>query len=248
MHLVLVRGLSKRRLVVKRVAQIVGHLERLADSCAELFPLVALLSRRDGAHLGRRDEQRAGLGAVIGGQVDLRFAFPALPGADAVRHPAAGGQHPDELQGARRVGLTRAGKNIEGQDDQAVTSQKRQRFGIGAVHRRLAAPDVGIVETGHVVVHKAGAVDQFQRGCRGVGKRGHVVAAGLRHRQKDRRPNPRAARCHGIVQRRGQLRRNRRARLRPLSLRDRPCDGGFDPGAETHRRLLFVSGRGSLSR
>jgi hypothetical protein len=31
------------------------------------------------------------------------------------------------------------------------------------MHRSLAAPRIGIVKTGQVIMHKAGAMDQFQR-------------------------------------------------------------------------------------
>ena len=48
------------------------------------------------------------------------------------------------------------GKNLKGEDDETVTGQNRKRFGKGAVNRRLAAPEGGIVETGKVVISAKG--------------------------------------------------------------------------------------------
>ena len=95
-------------------------------------------------------------------------------------------------------------QQIEGQNDQAVTGQHRQRLGIGQVDRGLAPAQRRIIETGQVIMNKAGAVDQLQRGRCGIRQPGAVIATGQRHAEQDRGPDPRAAGCHRIMQRRGQ--------------------------------------------
>lgn len=65
--LVLMRRLAQRRLVVKSIPQIVGNLKRLAYARAQFLPWFGFLTRSDCPHLGRRDEQSARFGPVIGG-------------------------------------------------------------------------------------------------------------------------------------------------------------------------------------
>ena len=150
--------------IADRVAQIVGHLKRLADARPQFFPRLRVLPGGDGAHLGGRDEQRTGFGAVIGRQVDLAFAFPALPGTNAHRHARALCQHPDQRQRAVRGHRSCAGQHFERQHDQTVTRQHSQRLAKCAVGRGFATPHVGIVKRGQIIVHKACGMDQFQRG------------------------------------------------------------------------------------
>lgn len=62
-----------------------------------------------------------------------------------------------------------------------TTAEERSntaRLAIQLVHRGLAAPGVGVVEAGHVVVHQRGAVQQLDRHRRGVGEFGRVFTAG----------------------------------------------------------------------
>ena len=90
-------------------------------------------------------------------------------------------------------GATR--QRLERQHDQRVAGQHRQRLAEGAVHRRLAAPDRRIVEAGQVVVDQGGAMQQLDRGRRGVGRGRVVLAAG--------RARPRGTAGAGSGRRRG---------------------------------------------
>ena len=63
---VLPRGLAEFLRVAERIAQVVGHLERLADARAQFLPWLGILTGRHRAHLRRRDEQGPGLRAMIG--------------------------------------------------------------------------------------------------------------------------------------------------------------------------------------
>ena len=90
-------GLAQRRLVIKRIAQIIGDLKRLADARAKLCPSLGVFARCRCTHPGGRHEQRAGLGTVIGGKVDLRFTLPTLAGTDAAGHAAGLAQDAQKL-------------------------------------------------------------------------------------------------------------------------------------------------------
>ena len=72
-------------------------------------------------------------------------------------------------------------QHLESKDDEAVAGQHRQRLGIGAMHGRFPAPQVRIVETGQIVMHKACAMDQLQRDSGGIGQRRAVIATGGGH-------------------------------------------------------------------
>jgi hypothetical protein len=102
------------------------------------------------------------------------------------------------------------------------------------VQRGLAAAQVGVVEHRQVIVHKARAVDEFQRGGGGIGKRGPVVTAGARDRQKDRRADPRAAGRRRIVQRGGKPGRRAHRAMGALPAADGGCDRSLDPVRQGH--------------
>ena len=225
------RRLAEVGLRAQRVAQIVRHLERLADALAQLFPRLGRLAGGQCAHLRRRDEQGGRLGTMIGRQVDPRLALPTLAGADAVRHPGLPGEQPDQTDRALgRVGR-RGGKQVERQHDETVAGQKCQRLREGDMHRRLAAAQAGIVEHRQIVMHKARAMDQLQSRRRGVRQPRPVVAAGRRDRQQDRGADPRAAGADGIAQ------RGRQAARPTLAAPQRGGHGGIDARCESHRNL-----------
>ena len=225
------RGLAQSRGIAERIAQVIGNLEGFADASAELFPGFGVLAGGERAHLGRGDEQRAGLGLVVGGKVDAFLAFPALPGADAVGHAGTTAKDADEPERAGRIGHRRAGQDVEGQHDEAVAGQHGERFGKGAVGGGTTAADIGIVKHRQVVVHEAGAVDEFERGGGGIGKRGTVIAAGERDGGQDRRADARPAGGGGMVQRGGKA----GGRRTGLADADGAGDGGFDAVVEVHR-------------
>ena len=75
------------------------------------------------------------------------------------------------------------------------------------MNRRLATPRVGIVKTGQIIMHKACAMDQFQRNRGGVGQIGPIISAGHRDAEQNGGSDSRATRCDGVVQRRGELAR-----------------------------------------
>jgi hypothetical protein len=185
-----------------------------------------------------------GLGAVIGGKVDLAFAFPALAGADAAGHSGRLTQDPDQADSALRVASGRPGQNLEGGHDQRVPGQKRQRLPIGAMHGRLAAPDVGIVETRHVVMDEARAMNELdRRGCRiGHGRVG--IPAGHGDGHADRGANPGTAGIDRVIERGGESGRSGTALRRGNGGGDRR----FDPCFQSHeapgrkRNLIATTG------
>jgi hypothetical protein len=106
------------------------------------------------------------------------------------------------------------------------------------VHRGLAATGVGIVKTGHVVMHQRRTVQQLDRHGGGFRQHGVVVAAGARHRQTQLGPDARAARKHGMAHRRQQARR----RVRPLQMREMVRQGLFN--SCEHAGLPYQTGQG----
>ena len=167
---------------------------------------------------------------MIGGKIDLRLAFPALPGADAKGHARAATQNADQFQCALRMVAAALCQQIEGQDDQAVAGQHCQRFGIGQMHRGLAPAQRRIIKTGQVIMHQACAMDQLQRRRRCIRQSGAIIATSQRHAEQDRGPDPRAAGCHRVMQRRGQPWRGNAA----LPQRNRRSDGSLDPRVQLH--------------
>ena len=165
----------------------------------KLFPRLGFLPCGDRSHLGRRDEQGTGLGAVIGGKVDRGLGLPALTGADAARHAGALCQGLHQPKRAHGLIPRRACQHFEGKGDQAVPGQYSQRLSICAVDRRPAAPGVGVVESGQVVMNKTGAMYQLQRCCRRIRQPRPVIATGKGDRQQDGGPDPRAARHDRMV-------------------------------------------------
>ena len=65
------------------------------------------------------------------------------------------------MQGAFGVVSCGFGEDVKGQHDQAIARQHSQGFREHLMHRGLAAPRIGIVKAGQVIMHKAGAVDQL---------------------------------------------------------------------------------------
>ena len=176
-----------------RIANIVGDLIGLAEFFADHPPRLGVGAGGRRAGHRRRGEQRAGLGAVIVREIDLRFAFPGLARDDA-------GRHADRLgdgQRQRRQPLRRAldaRQRLERQHDQRIAGQHRERFAEGLVHRRPAAPRVRRVEAGQIVMHQRGAMQQFERRAGGFGRGRMILAAGGGDAVTQPRPNPRAAR------------------------------------------------------
>src|SRR6056297_1587949 len=109
---VLANGLAEAFLGSESVAQVVGDLEGLSDARAEFFPWLGRLARGDGPHLGRGHEEGARLRAVVGGEVDLRLALPALPRTDAEGHARAAGEDAGEFEGAGRIVGPGAGDGV----------------------------------------------------------------------------------------------------------------------------------------
>jgi hypothetical protein len=70
-----------------------------------------------------------------------------------------------------------------------------------AVDGGTAAPHLGIVEAGQVVMHEGGAVQKFDRRGGRIRQARVVAAAGCRDRQHEPRADARAAREHGVVHR-----------------------------------------------
>ena len=105
---------------------------------------------------------------MIGRKIDLRLTLPPLPGANAKGHAAAGAKDVDQAQGAVSMLTRRTGQKLKPHDNQAIACQHCQRFGIGAMQRRLAPAHVGIVETGQIVMHEACTMDHLQCGSCGI--------------------------------------------------------------------------------
>jgi hypothetical protein len=70
------------------------------------------------------------------------------------------------------------------------------------MHRRLAAPDRCVVETGEVVVDQGRAMQQLDRCRRGIGQRRDILAAGAGDRETQPRADPGTAREDGVAHRR----------------------------------------------
>ena len=132
-----------------------------------------------------------------------------------------------QQQARSRCGVSggAARERLERQHDQRVAGQHRQRLAEGAMDRGLAAPRVGVVETGQIVVHQRGAMQQLDRGGGGVGDVRVVLAAGGGDASA-RRGRMRAPRGkHRVTHGGGQQRRT--ARLR------RPGRGGFSSSLDS---------------
>lgn len=216
--------------IIERIPQIIRDLKRLADPGTQLAPGFGLLSGGDGPHLRRRDEQRPGFRAMIGRQIDLRLAFPSLPGTDPVRHARLPRQRQHQFGATQRIMMRLTREHFEGQDDQAIAGQNRKGLRKGPVNRGLAAPHIRIVETRKIVMHKTCTMDQLQRGCSRIRKGGLVITAGHGHRHKDGGADPRTARRGGVIQRRRQL----SGCNTPLPYGNGLGNGGVDTRVQTH--------------
>jgi hypothetical protein len=91
------------------------------------------------------------------------------------------------------------GQRLVGQDDECIASQQRQWLAELFVHRGLAAPQIGVIKAGHVIVHQRGTVQQFHcNGC-GIAQGRGIVAAGRRNGQAQLRPYPRSPWEDGVT-------------------------------------------------
>lgn len=167
-QVILTDGFTQGIGIQKRIAQVIGHLKGGTDARAKLVSGLWLMAGGNRAHLGRGNEQRAGFRAVIGLKINLGLAFPALPRANAVRHAAAPVQRQDKVICPRRILRADPRQHLKRHDNKPIAGQHRKRFAKGAMHRRLAAPDVGIVKSGQIIVHEAGAVNKFKRNGGGI--------------------------------------------------------------------------------
>ena len=122
---VLADGLANVGGTADGVAQVVRHLVRLSQPVAEGAPGIGIGAGRDGAGHRRADEERAGLGAVVGAHVDVRLDLPGLAGDDAHGQAHRIGHRGDEPghPGRRFHRLQR--DRLEGEDDQRVARQQR---------------------------------------------------------------------------------------------------------------------------
>ena len=185
----------------QHVADVVGHLVGLAQAFAQGAPAGGVGTGSQGAGAGGGHEQRAGLGPLVGRQFHLGFAFPGLAGHDAVRGTGAAAHQLQQAGQAVDVfgRLPCAmGQGLVCQHDEGIAGEQGQRFAIQTVHRGLAAPGVGVVEGGHVVVHQRGAVQQLDGHGRRVAQGRGAVAAGPRHRQAELGPDACATGKHRV--------------------------------------------------
>ena len=86
MKIILASRLAKRVGVHERIAEIIRDLESFANVGAKFDPRFGILTAGDCPHLGCGHEEGARFSKVIGGQIDLGFAFPSLPRADTKGH------------------------------------------------------------------------------------------------------------------------------------------------------------------
>ncbi len=204
---VLTYGFAELRRVTENVAQIVGHLIGFAELLAERAPGRGLGSRRGRAAAGGGDEERAGLGPLVVGERRGDLALPGLPCDDTVgrTHRARDGRE----QFGHAGGVPRCAQRqaFEGQHDERVAGQKGDRLAKLLMHRRLAASQRGVVETGHVVMHERRAMQEFYRRRGGVSGLRIGVAASERDRETQMRADAVASREHGVAKRRSEQRR-----------------------------------------
>ena len=76
------------------------------------------------------------------------------------------------------------GEGVEREHDQRVADEHRERLAELDMHRRLAAPQIRVVETGQVVMHQGGAMQHLDRGPGGVCSLTVAVAARARHGER----------------------------------------------------------------
>ena len=230
---VLADRLSEFARVAEHIAEIVGHLIGFAQRVAEPAPWFGIGPCGCRARERRSDEEGAGLGALIVGERDGGFAFPCLPRDDAAGRPNRRRYDGDKPRQPARLGPNLTRQHIERHDNQRIPGQHRDWRAEASMNGRLAAPGVGVVETGQIVVDERGAMQEFDRrgGGRGCGRM--RVAAGRRDREAELGPDPMSARKDRVVEGRREQRR------RPGALREtnRALQSLFDALRRLHGSL-----------
>ena len=204
---VLAYGLAGVFRIGDGVQKVVGDLVGLAQGFAQGAPGAGIYAGGGRAGDGGGGEQGAGFGALIGGEVDFWLAFPGLAGADAVGHARglADGDHQRRQAGGCGDGAP--GQRLEGQYDECVASEHRQRRAKGGVDGRPATAGGGIVKTGQIVMHQGGAVQQLDGRGGGVCCFRVVIPAGGGDGQAQAGADARALGEHGVAHGGGEQRR-----------------------------------------
>jgi hypothetical protein len=172
--------------------------------------------RQDRSGLDGEGEERAGLHRLEPADVVLaerRGAVAALRGeiehlpADHAAEPGCSGETHDQLGTDRPILMRRrVGHELEGERLKRVAGEDRGRLVEAAVHRRLAAAQVVVVHGGEVVVNEGVAVQELKRGA-GLQHAGLLMTKHPRRLDQEKRPQPLAARQHGMAHRRDEARR-----------------------------------------
>ena len=140
------------------------------------------------------------------------------------------GRRCGQFETAPRIPARAARQRFEREHDQRIAREHRERRAEFDVNGRLAAPQIGVVETGQIVMDERGAMQQFDRGRGGVGRVRVAVAAGHRHRHAQLRADAVAAGEYRIAQGRGE----QRGRARSLRMSDGLIQGSFDSRRDAH--------------
>ena len=204
-RLILPAGLASLFRIRRHVANVVSNLESFAKTFAQPLPFAGRGARSKGSGGGRRSEQRAGLRPVIFGERYARLALPGLAGNNARRCPDGAGHDHQELRQAIWRFSAIPGQRLEGANNQRIADQHRQRLAEGSMHRRLSPPLFGVVKAGEIVMNERCAMQKLDRGRRGVGDVGKLVAASLGHCKRKPRTHPGTAWKDGVPERRGKL-------------------------------------------
>jgi hypothetical protein len=138
-----------------------------------------------------------------------------------------------QQKGRKTLGrlAARASDRLESEHDQRVTRQHRERLAELLVNRGLAAPDLGGVEAGEIVMHERGAVQELDRRSGRISRHREAVAARHGDGQTEPRPDPGAAWKHGIAKRSRKL----RGTFRPARPRNGILQGLLDSVGGLHR-------------
>ena len=140
---------------------------------------------------------------------DRRFTLPGLPGDETGRRSHRAGHRRDDRYDLFGSSATLPGKRLEGEHDQGIPCQDRQRFAERAMDRRSAAPPVGVVEAGQIVVNQRGTMEQFDGACGSEREGGGLVPLSPSDGEAQLRPNPGTPGKDGVSNRTRQPRRSR---------------------------------------